>query len=88
MNSVVLRIVSWDSALAWSSDVAWVRTTLIHQLRECTPIGHIEAKRLIRGLLEDRTGEILLVRPAGVNSMRHVLESLGAVVELVEVTSD
>ena len=83
MASVLIKVVGWDDGRAWQKNVAWSRKMMIKLLRESTPMGITDAKRLIRGVLAREVDEILLEDSSCIGAFRHHLESLGATVELV-----
>ena len=60
MASVLIKVVGWDDESVWTKNVAWARNSMIKMLRESTPMGITDAKRLIRGVLAKEVDEILL----------------------------
>lgn len=82
MQGTILRVVSWDRSHAWTNDIAHARNILIRMLRRATPIGHVQAKRLVRSVLAGTESEVVLQDATLVQPMRNALESIGAQVEL------
>jgi hypothetical protein len=82
MRSVVLKITEWNSAKAWTSDIAHTKNMLVDQLRKSTPMSHTEAKRLIRAVFCHESSELLLVNAEFYNAIRNALQSVGAQVEV------
>ncbi len=82
MQSVVLKIAEWDSAKAWTSNTAHIKSMLVDLVRKSTPMSHTEAKRLIRAVFAHQSSELLLVNAEFYNAIRSALQSVGAQVEV------
>lgn len=82
MSSIGLRVVGWTEWPGSMDGVAHSRNILVSMLRSSTPMGHVEAKRLVRAILDKREAELLLVDPSMLQGIRNALESIGAVVEV------
>jgi hypothetical protein len=83
MHTVILRVTAWDQSQAWTDNFAHTRNILITMLRKSSPLGTIEAKRLVKAVLAGAETDLPLHDPALVQPMRHALQSIGAEVELV-----
>ena len=83
MSTTILRVTAWDRSQAWTDNVAHTRNILIRMLRESSPLGHVQAKRLVRAVLAGTETDLPLDDSALAQPMRHALQSIGAEVELV-----
>ena len=83
MHPTTLRVTAWDKSQAWTEDLALTRNILVAMLRKSSPIGHVQAKRLVKAVLAGAETDLPLQDAALVQPMRHALQSIGADVELV-----
>lgn len=81
METVVLRIIDWNPALGWSSDVAHTKGMLVGLVRKSTALSHTEAKRLIKAVFARQLSELVLTNGQLYNAIRSALQSEGAQVE-------
>jgi hypothetical protein len=82
---VVLRILSWDSSRSWTSWGPAVRSDLEGRLKSVLGLSPLEIKRLARQVLDREVTELLLDQAPdalGAEPVRHILEALGAEVEI------
>ena len=83
MQSIILRVTAWDKSQAWTDDIAHTRNMLVALLRKSSPLGHVQAKRLVKAVLAGTETDLLLLDPSLAQSIRHALQSIGAEVQLV-----
>jgi len=81
METVVLKVTDWNSALGWSTDIAHTKSMLVGLVRQSTSLSHTEAKRLIKALFARQVSELVLVNGQFYNAIRSALQSVGAQVE-------
>lgn len=86
--AVVLRVLSWDDAKAWSRDIPHTREMLVGMLRAAAAISNVEAKRLIKAVLAKEVDELYLERGVAYANMCHALQSIGAEVEAVPLREE
>jgi len=80
----VFAVVAWDERKRWVGPGAWGRATLVDSLGRCTSLGGVELKRLARRLLNHETVEFSVSGSEQAAHVAHILESLGATIEIRE----
>jgi hypothetical protein len=80
----IFVVVAWDEQKRWVGPGAWNRSTLVDSLSQCTNLRDVELKRLARRLLSRELIEFPISNSEWASHAAHVLESLGATVEIRE----
>ena len=80
---VLIRVLEWDKAKAWTTNVAHTRSMLVELLRGSSAISNLEAKRKIKLILANELREVRLESGAHCSAFTHALRSIGAVVQVV-----
>ena len=82
---IKIEIKGWDSNKSWTNWSGQAKRQFIHRMRELSNADHTEIKRLARRVLDKETMEFKLdriSRSEDAESIKHLLESLGATVEV------
>ena len=73
---------AYDENKRWVGPGAWSRSTLADSLGRCTTLSGVELKRLARRLLDHDVLEFNVLGSAEAVHVAHILESLGATIEI------
>ena len=75
-------VTGWDSKMRWVGPGAWGRRPLTNALILCTTLQNTDAKRLARRLLSRELTEFEIADLEKAKYVAHILESLGARIEI------
>jgi hypothetical protein len=81
-NGIKITVLSWDANRSWTDWDGKARYQLVPRLVEFGQQPRLEAKRLARRIMARELVSLTLPSDKGVEGIRHVLESLGAEVEI------
>jgi len=82
---IKIEIKTWDRDKAWTDWSGQAKRQFVNRMRELSNVDNTEIKRLARKVFEKEKMEFTLDRisqPEKADSIRHLLESLGAIVEI------
>jgi hypothetical protein len=82
---IKLEIKAWDHNKAWTDWSGQAKRQFVNRMRELSNVDNTEIKRLARKVLDKEKMEFTLDRISETEkaaSIRHLLESLGATVEV------
>ena len=82
---VLIRVLDWNEAIAWTADSAHTRGILVEMLRGSCAISNLDAKLTVKLILAKELHEVLLENGARHSSFTHALRSIGAIVEAIPV---
>jgi hypothetical protein len=75
-------VTAWDPKMRWVGPGAWGRRPLTDALIRCTTLQKTDAKRLARRLLSRELTEFTIADLEKAKYVAHILESLGAKIEI------
>jgi hypothetical protein len=82
-QAAIITVLSFDKDRAWTDWGGQARTMLSDRLREaCPSLRLTERKRLAKSLLKGGGARVRIEVEAQLNSVHHMLESLGAMMRI------
>jgi hypothetical protein len=78
----IFAVTAWDPKMRWVGPGAWGRRPLTDALIRCTTLQSTDAKRLARRLLGRELLEFAIADLEKAKYVAHILESLGAKIEI------
>jgi hypothetical protein len=78
----LFAVTGWNPEMRWVGPGAWGRRPLTDALIRCTALQGTDAKRLARRILSKELVEFAIVDREKAKYLAHILESLGAKIEI------